>query len=269
MKLDVYFTPGELAAVELPARVVVIDVLRATSTMVEALANGARTVFPVGTADDAAKIAQNIGRDSVLLCGERKGLSIEGFDLGNSPLEFHRKAVAGKALVMTTTNGTRAFVAVAERRGGVPEADSLVVPAAFLNLGAVTALLAEPRSRTAGETGAAAASAPRGKAAATPDAVAVVCAGREGRFALEDAVCAGGIVRGLEAEGVALDPNDAALAAGVLADQHLPELEKMMAGTAAGAQLTGIGRAEDLAFCATMDRTDIVPRFRDRKITLE
>ncbi|HSH46824.1 MAG TPA: 2-phosphosulfolactate phosphatase, partial [Longimicrobiales bacterium] len=83
MTLDVYFTPGELASIDLPGRVVVIDVLRATSTMVEALANGAKAVLPVGTGDEAARIAQSIGRDSVLLCGERKGLPIEGFDLGN------------------------------------------------------------------------------------------------------------------------------------------------------------------------------------------
>lgn len=252
MKLDVYFTPGELSGVELPARVVVIDVLRATSTMVEALANGARTVFPVATADDAARIAQNIGRDSVVLCGERKGLPIEGFDLGNSPLEFEGDAVADKTLVMTTTNGTRAFLAVAERRGGMPEGEALIVAASFLNLGAVTALLAAEAA-----------------VSEAPSSAALVCAGREGRFALEDAVCAGAIVRGLEAEGVALEHKDGALAAAALADLHLRDLESMMAETVAGAQLTGIGRGEDLAFCATVDRWDVVPRFRDRKITLE
>ncbi|NIP79971.1 MAG: hypothetical protein GWM90_12415, partial [Gemmatimonadetes bacterium] len=111
-----YLTPGELPARGLPAQVVVVDVLRATSTIVEALANGARAVFPVATVDDAARIAQGIGRDSVLLCGERKGLRIEGFDLGNGPPEFGADRVAGSSLVMTTTNGTAAFLAVAERR---------------------------------------------------------------------------------------------------------------------------------------------------------
>ncbi|MBW3555181.1 MAG: 2-phosphosulfolactate phosphatase [Gemmatimonadetes bacterium] len=247
MKLDVYFTPGELAGAELPDRVVVIDVLRATSTLVEALANGARAVFPVATADDAARIAQNIGRDSVLLCGERKGLPIEGFDLGNSPLEFTADRVADHSLVMTTTNGTRGFLAVAERRGGKADADSTkILAGSFLNLGAIVARLREAQLPTA-----------------------LVCAGREGRFALEDAVCAGAMVRGLTEAGLALEANDAAAAADALAGRHMPKLEELLAATAAGTHLRGIGREEDVSFCATLDRTDVVPRFRDRKITLE
>ena len=246
MRLDVHFTPAELAGIELPDRVVVIDVLRATSTLVEALANGARAVFPVATADDAARIAQNVGRDSVLLCGERKGLPIEGFDLGNSPLEFSADRVADLSLVMTTTNGTRAFLTVAERRSAKADPEATrILAGSFLNLGAVV-------ERLRGGTG----------------TMALVCAGREGRFALEDAVCAGAIVRRL-ADGGALELNDGAAAAGALADRHMERLEALLAATAAGAHLRAIGREEDLAFCATLDRTDVVPRFRDRKITLE
>lgn len=247
MKLDVYFTPGELSGAELPDRVVVIDVLRATSTLVEALANGARAVFPVATADDAARIAQGIGRDTVLLCGERKGLPIEGFDLGNSPLEFTADRVADHSLVMTTTNGTRGFLAVAERRGGKADAESTkILAGSFLNLGAIVARLREAELPTA-----------------------LVCAGREGRFALEDAVCAGAMVRGLTEAGLDLEANDAAAAADALASRHMPKLEALLAATAAGTHLRGIGREDDVSFCATVDRTDVVPRFRDRKITLE
>lgn len=248
MKLDVYFTPGELTGLELADRVVVIDVLRATSTIVEALANGAKAVLPVGTADEAARIAQNLGRDSVLLCGERKALPIEGFDLGNAPVEFDRDRVAGMSLVMTTTNGTRAFLAVAERRGGVVDPDgSAVLAGSFLNLSALVSRLAGGESP-----------------------VAVVCAGREGRFALEDVVCAGALVRGLrhaDAGGAVL--NDGAVAALELAATHMADLQRMLELTAAGRHLVEVGREEDLAFCASVDRTDVVPRFRDRKITLE
>lgn len=246
MKLDVFFTPGELAGVELPERVVVIDVLRATSTSVEALANGARAIFPVATADDAARIAQNIGRDSVLLCGERKGLPIEGFDLGNAPPEFTRDRVEKKALVMTTTNGTRALLAVAERQGGSPEDGGVaIVVASFLNLSAVTAFLAD-----AGST------------------AALVCAGREGGFAFEDAVCAGALVRGVESAVGDVTLNDAATAARKLAGGKR-DLTRMMEATAAGRRLEEIGRGDDLAFCAQVDRTDVVPRLRDRKLTVE
>lgn len=247
MKLDVYFTPGELAGVELPARVVVVDVLRATSTVVEALANGAKAVFPVATADDAARIAQSIGRDSVLLCGERKGLPIEGFDLGNSPLEFNADTVADLSLVMTTTNGTRAFLTVMERRGGKGDPDAAqILAGSFLNLGAVVNRLRSP-----------------------DDPAAIVCAGREGRFALEDAICAGAIVAGLRAGGVEVAGNDGAVAGEALAERHMDRLPRALAQTAAGEHLRSIGREEDVTFCGTVDWTAVVPRLRDRKITLE
>jgi 2-phosphosulfolactate phosphatase len=247
VRIDVYFTPGELTGVELPARIVVVDVLRATSTVVEALANGAKAVFPVATADDAARIAQNVGRDSVLLCGERKGLPIDGFDLGNSPLEFNAEKVADMSLVMTTTNGTRAFLTVMDRRGakGDPEG-SQILAGSFLNLGAVVKRLA-----SSGEP------------------AALVCAGREGRFALEDAICAGAIVAGLKADGGEVEGNDGASAGEALAERHMERLPRTLARTAAGAHLRSIGREEDVTFCGTVDWTAVVPRLRDRKITLE
>lgn len=247
MRLDVYFTPAEMAGLEPGGgAAVVVDVLRATSTIVEALANGARAVFPVATADDAARIAQNIGRDSVLLCGERRSLPIEGFDLGNAPPEFTRDVVKDKSLVMTTTNGTRAFLAVAERRGPKAESDSGgILAASFLNLTAVTEALA----------------------GAGVD-VAIICAGREGRFALEDAVCAGAIARGVADAVEGVEMNDAARAAGTLAARSMKGLTKLLEGTDAGRHLRSIGRAEDLAFCSEQDRTAVLPRFADRKIAL-
>ncbi|MDX1675481.1 MAG: 2-phosphosulfolactate phosphatase [Longimicrobiales bacterium] len=238
MKVDVYFTPGELTT-ELPGTVVVIDVLRATSTMVEALANGARAVFPVPTVDDAARIAQGIGRDSVLLAGERKGLPIEGFDLGNAPAEFTREAVGDTSLVMATTNGTRAFMAVAERYAAKEGAG--ILAGALLNLTAV--------AETTTEAG---------------TDVAIVCAGREGRFGLDDALCAGALVRALEAADPIL--NDAGRAARRLIGRK-QDLASALADTAAGRYLEGIGHGEDVALCAQLDRTDVVPGFRDRKIT--
>ena len=247
MRLDVYFTPGELTTAELPERVVVVDVLRATSTIVEALANGARAVFPVATADDAARIAQNIGRDSVLLCGERKGLPIEGFDLGNAPAEFTAEAVEGSALVMTTSNGTRAFLAVAERWAG-PGDDGTggILAGTFLNLSAVARALAGSGDASA----------------------VIVCAGRDGRFGLDDALCAGALIEAVEALGVEPVLNDAATAARRLVDRS-EDPTTLLADTAAARYLTEIGRAEDIAFCAQVDRTALVPRFRDRKITAE
>jgi 2-phosphosulfolactate phosphatase len=268
VRLDVYFTPGELAGLELPDRIVVIDVLRATSTMVEALQNGARAIFPVATVDDAARIAQNIGRDSVLLCGERKALPIEGFDLGNAPPEFTEDRVVGKSLVMTTTNGTRALLAVAERRGA-GDADALqILAGSFLNLSAVVRRLG-PAGDGAGAAGGSGGAGSAGAGLGSAARGAIVCAGREGRFALEDAVCAGALVRGIEAAGLTLELNDGGRAARALAGQHMADLEGMLELTAAGRHLREVGRGEDLSFCASVDRTDAIPRFRDRKLTLE
>ena len=130
MTVDTFFTGAAVDPAAVPGTTaVVIDVIRATSTIMEALANGARAVYPVASTEEAVQLAASLGRDDSLLCGERKGVMIEGFDLGNSPREYTPDVVAEKQLVMTTTNGTRAFVAVqgAER----------VVSASFLNLSAV------------------------------------------------------------------------------------------------------------------------------------
>jgi 2-phosphosulfolactate phosphatase len=244
VRLDVFFTPGELAGAELPERAVVIDVLRATSTVVEALANGARAVFPVDTADDAVRIAQNLGRDSVLLCGERKALPIEGFDLGNSPREFTAEQVSDKALVMTTTNGTRAFLAVADRRSASSAEGGAIMVASFLNLSAVVRRIVEKDG-----------------------SVAVVCAGREGRFGLDDAACAGAVIRGVEASGTVPELNDAGRAARSLAENA--DVDAILRASAAGRHLAEVELGEDVAFCARVDRTDAVPVLRERKITVE
>ena len=139
--------------------VVVIDVIRATSTIVAALAAGARAVYPTLSSEEAIRLANSLGRHNTLLCGERRGLMIEGFDLGNSPAEFTPDRVSDISLVMTTTNGTRAFLAA--------EAADRVIVAALMNLSAVAAAVSESEQ------------------------VAFICAGKEGRFSLDDAVCAG------------------------------------------------------------------------------
>ncbi|MCA9297739.1 MAG: 2-phosphosulfolactate phosphatase, partial [Phycisphaerales bacterium] len=109
MRIDVFFTVDEVDPALLPGTtVVVVDVVRATTTITEALANGARGIYPTASIEEAVKLASSLGREDALLCGERKGAKIEGFDLGNSPREFTRAAVEDKRLVMSTTNGTRA-----------------------------------------------------------------------------------------------------------------------------------------------------------------
>lgn len=238
MRLDVFFTPAELPATLNDRTVVVIDVLRATSTMVEALANGAKNIFAVATTDEAVKIAQGIGRDETLLAGERNCVRIEGFDLGNSPLEMTPEKVGGRQLIMTTTNGTAALAAATSARR--------VLVASLLNVDAVARELAEG-----------------------DEEITLLCAGREKRFALEDAICAGTLALRLYKQlGQRRNWSDAALAAAQLARRYLPSVERTLRRVAAGRQLLELGFTTDVAFCAQLSIHDIVPKYRDRQVAL-
>jgi len=238
VKLDVHFTPAELGPGDLAGRVaVVVDVLRATSTMVEALASGARGVYPVGSVEDAIRVARQLGPEQTLLCGERRSLPIEGFHLGNSPRECTAERVAGRTLVMTTTNGTSAVAACS------PARRTLI--GSFLNLGAVVAAVL-----------------------ADGGPVAVVCAGRDRRFAMEDALFAGALARELAARSGRIEANDAAIMAGMLGRMPAADLAKRLGRTAAARQLVEVGLEEDIAHCAMMNRYDVVPFMTDRMIGL-
>lgn len=239
MKLDVLLTPGELVPGEIAERtVVVLDVLRASSSIVEALAAGARALFPVGTIEEAIRLANTLGRDEVLLAGERKCLPIEGFDLGNSPGEFTAERIAGKIVVMSTTNGTLALTAAS--------AGARVIVASWLNFQAVVDELV----RTGAEP-------------------VLLCAGRERVFGLEDAVCAGqlaaAVMKALPDEEWEL--NDGALAALALADEY-PDPAKLFPVTAAGRSILEAGLGDDLPYCAQRDLRDAVPVLHDRQVTL-
>lgn len=245
MKLDVFLTPGELVnGGELAGRAAVaIDVLRATSTMVEALANGASWVIPTGEVEEARLLVQRLGPGDVLLCGERGSRRVDGFDLGNSPLEFVRDRVAGQGLVMTTTNGTTALLAAAGSRSKPPRR---TVVGSLLNLEAVAQSLVE-----------------------ADDGISILCAGKERRFAVEDTVAAGLLVKRVEAlSGGRPELNDAAAAAETLAERHADSLEEMLAGSAAGRQLIEVGHGDDLAFCGQLDRHPVVPELVDGRVKL-
>lgn len=238
MRLDVLLTPGEVLPADVAGRtVVVVDVLRATSTIVEALASGVRTIYPVASIEEALRLANTLGREAVLLSGERKALPIEGFDLGNSPRDFTPEKVGGKTLIISTTNGTVVMTAA--------QAAARVVIGSFLNLSAVVADLA--------------------RSGADP---VLVCAGREGKFGLEDAVFAGRVAKAvMEASPDAeWELNDGARAALALVEPYA-DLEALFRATAAGKQIADAGLEEDLPFCAQVDRHDLVPVLHDRQIS--
>jgi 2-phosphosulfolactate phosphatase len=217
---------------------VVIDVLRATTTIVTALSAGARAVIPCLTIGDALAAAAALPRESVILGGERGGLPIDGFDLGNSPAEYTRERVDGKTVVLTTTNGTRALL-------HCREADT-VLAGAFANISALVAELAE---------------CPR---------VEIVCAGTDGRVTDEDLLLAGAIVDRL-AESRDWQLNAAAEATlrgwratcgnNLTRAERTERIVAAMSAAPGGRNLIEIGMAADIELSAQRDTANVVPRY--------
>jgi 2-phosphosulfolactate phosphatase len=207
--------------------VVVVDVLRATTTVVHALAAGAREVAAAETVEEARALASRLPPGEALLAGERGGLRIEGFDLGNSPAEFTPARCEGKSIVLTTTNGTRAVRHARRARR--------VLLGAFVNFSAVCFELAE----------------------ADGD-VHVLCAGTDGAVALEDALFAGALAATLaDRGGFVLD--DAARIAWDAFEGHGSVLASAFELSAGGRNLAAVGLASDLFCAARIDRFGLVP----------
>ncbi len=237
MHLDVLFLPGELGARPRPEpAAVVIDVIRATTTIVTAFRCGVRAVFPVASVEEARQ-AQLAARGA-LLAGERGGQRLSGFDLGNSPREFTTEVVEGRDVVLTTSNGTKTLRAVAEGRA--------VAIGAFLNRSAVGRWLL----------------------GRSEDAL-IVCSGYEGIFSLEDAVCAGAVVDRMVGQGESLTVGDGARACQVLWARYGSDVPGLLRTTGWGRHIVGIGLGADLDVCAQVDVTDVVPVMMGERISLE
>jgi 2-phosphosulfolactate phosphatase len=214
VRVHVAFIPDEAAAAPTG---IVIDVLRATSTIAQALAAGYERVLCVPELDDARALRAELP-DSVV-GGERDATRVEGFDVGASPREFLEPRA--RTLILSTTNGTRSIATAAERC-------DVVLLGSLLNLDAVAA-----SARERGED------------------VAILCAGFKGRFALDDAYCAGRVVQLLGGE-----PTDAAVAADAIARAYPTALAGLNARTYGPP-----GLEEDIAFCARESVLEAVPRF--------
>lgn len=214
------------------AHAAVVDVLRASTTIAVALANGASGVIPVAEPGDAIALGQRLGRDRVLYCGERNAERIDGFDLDNSPSSFAPAIVAGKTLIMTTTNGTRALRAVA--------AAASVRTAALVNRLAVADALAHE----AGD-------------------VLIVCAGSADGFALEDAIGAGALVDTLLTLIGDVELKDGARATALLYRAVAGRLAEAIASSDHAQALSRKGFASDVTRCAALDTLDVVPTLRE------
>lgn len=242
MKLDVAFSPHELTPADVNDRtVVVIDVLRATSTICAALHHGARAVVPAADIEEATRLATALGAADVVLGGERNAVRIPGFQLGNSPREMTADVVHQKTLVMTTTNGTAAVLATAGARE--------VAVAAAVNL------------TVAGEFA---------RAALERDGdLLILCAGREHGFALDDAYVAGCLaVRALGGRRRRKGLNDAALVAVDLVSRYRDRTERVLSLSGGGRNLTALGFHDDVRAAAEIDAHPVLPFFHDKRIML-
>ncbi len=239
MRIDFAFSPLELAAFgDLSHRtVVVIDVLRATTTIAQALASGATGICPVSDADEARALARALQAEAPLLTGEALGHKLPGFDLGNSPREMTPDAVSGRLLIMATTNGTRTLA--------LAKGAKRVVTAAFTNLGAVV-----------------------GTFLRDPQDLLVACAGREGMAALEDTVCGGYLIERIE-NGLDLDlqMGDAALLAQAASEPYDRVLD-MLWRSEHGRFLVKQGLEADLPACAAMDSLAILPQLEAGRLVI-
>lgn len=239
MRVDVALTPADLARQDVAGRAVfLIDILRATTTICAALHHGAAAIIPAGTPDAARRLAREV--PGAVLAGERDCVRIEGFDLGNSPRDMRPRAVAGRVLVLCTTNGTAAF--------GAMEGAREVYALAAVNL-SVSAARARSLLEDTGD-------------------LLVACAGREGGFGLDDAYAAGRFLRSVLAgkvQGRGL--TDAALATVQLARHHGNRWDRLLRQSAAGRRLIGLGFGEDVRLAARQDEYPVLATMRDGRIT--
>lgn len=244
-RIEILLTPGQLND-ELTLKdknIIVIDVLRATTTITVSLANGAKEVIPTENIATAVRVAK--GSKNSILCGERNGRVIDGFKLGNSPLEYTAEVIKDKALIFSTTNGTQAIMKSKFAKN--------CLLASFVNMSAVVDYVN-----------------------ALDEDFTIICSGKLNDFCLEDAVCAGMLLNKLSV-GRNLELMDSEVAAMNLSNDlamllNVPSQEKilrMLNTSEHGRYLSQIGFEKDLEICSKIDSYPIIPLFRNGVIRLK
>jgi 2-phosphosulfolactate phosphatase len=204
--------------------VVVIDILRATSSICYGIENGAEAIIPVSQVEECSAYREK-GLD-YLLAAERDGKVVDGFDFGNSPFSYTAEKVAGKTIVLTTTNGTQAL--------HLSRAAKKIVIGSFLNLTALSSWLKSQNEN-----------------------ILLVCAGWKNNFNLEDTLFAGAVIDQLKPNGFELD--DAALAANDLYQLGRHDINDYLQKTSHGERMRKLGIVKDIEFCLQIDITTAIP----------
>lgn len=236
MDAEVFLTYSNVSEDDVRNRtVVVIDVLRACSTLVTALDNGARAVMPVSDMAEAGKIAGNLDPDVYRLGGERDGEKIDGYHLGNSPLEYTQQAVEDRDVILNTTNGTQALNCATSAKH--------LVAGCFLNAQRVVDFVRE-----------------------VDDRVTIVCAGRQNRLALEDTLCAGLLLDRLWEHDEPDAVTDSAHTAFTLYETDRDTLTPALRRSNHAERLAEQGYAEDLNYCFRIDTHPLLPYYAENRM---
>jgi len=231
MRVNVLFSPVITDELYFTGKtVVVIDVLRASTTIVAALQAGAKEVVPVASVEFAVKVSGGMFGGQILLGGERNTKKIEGFALGNSPLEYIPEIVAGKTIVFYTTNGSKAIVKA-------KFSENLFV-CSYSNLSAV-----------------------KNHILSLGNDVEILCAGKSNSFSMEDTICAGRFIKDIMSKKEDLEVTDTARAALSLNKAFGKTPLKMLKETEHGKLLLENGFEEDLNFTARVDTSNVIPYF--------
>jgi 2-phosphosulfolactate phosphatase len=222
--IDVCLSPDLMHLYNVEDRVVVIvDILRATSCMVTALAHGVQSIRPFANLEECRAMKQ----EGYFTAGERNGEKVDGFDLGNSPFEYMDEKLKGQRIAFTTTNGTQAIA----RAQGAKE----IIIGSFLNLSAVTEYLTNGT-----------------------DSVLVVCAAWKGKVNLEDTLFAGALVENLKDH---IEPDcDAPLAAQHLYNLSKNNMVDFLKNSSHVKRLNRLNIHKDIEFCLTPDQYTLVPK---------
>jgi len=237
MKFFVYHTPEQTPNGVLPDCAIAIDVLRATTTIARALAEGAEAVQVFSNLDQLVAASDRWEPEERVRAGERGGEKVAGFDLGNSPLDCTADRVKDRRIFISTTNGTRCLERI--------QSAATVLTSALVNRGATVQYLL----------------------ATQPETVWLVGSGWEGSFALEDTVCAGAILHQIMAKGSVdletVSANDEAVNAVALYDQWQNNLLGLMRHASHGQRLLRLDGLADLKYCAQTDVLDVLPIQRE------
>jgi 2-phosphosulfolactate phosphatase len=236
MKVDVYISPNfqESETEFKDSIVVMIDVLRASTTTCAALYNGAKEVIPCDAADKAVHLYSTLSRESRFLGGEKNGIKPLGFDAGNSPLEYMPEMVKGKTVILNTTNGTKIFLRA-------KDAYQRIV-GGFVNISSVMSHIMNIENANDNKL-----------------KIIFICAGNNGKLSYEDTLAAGAFVSELKKVSHDLDITDSALLSMNLFDLHKPVMMDFIKLREHPQYLKNIGFENDIEIALTFDAYPVVP----------